>query len=787
MTKINELLSDIRTRDLVLPEFQREYVWTRDQAKQLIVSLVKGYPVGGLLIWKTDKPPELKNMPKLPEKMGTLQVLLDGQQRLTTLHMLLTGSIPAYYKPEDILSDPRDLYFNLDSGESQYYQNSRMQGDPMWQRVVDCFTGDGIDPIEIAMQSSQDNSAIPKLAQRLNKNLNALRSTKEVSLPVQAVPPHAGLEEAIDIFDRINSQGTKLTDAELALTHVTAKWPQARRVLKEKMAFCAARDFDFSLTFMTRALVATVTGRALYELIHPRPYPDLQAGWKTLSNVLDYLMNMLPKAAQIHGTDDLNTTNALIPLIAYLARSNGVFPNQKAGHHAVNWLYAALMWARYTAQTDQRLEADLSIVAKEVEPWAALRANIIEQRGRIDVKSDDFEGRTAQHPLYRMVYILAKAHGAMDWFNGVPLGKTVGASYAVHSHHIFPQSLLYGSGFDADNHVHRQMVNEIANRAFLTAASNIPLSNTEPSVYLPTIEAKYPGALARQFIPMDPALWRIERYADFLSARRELLARKLNEHLTALIAEPEEVRHRPIAELVKLGESAVLAFKSTLQRDVVQKQPNKALRKSCLKTIAAFMNTEGGTLLIGVEDDGNILGLDNDLSLVNGSRDKFEQTIINMICDEIGPALSHSFKIRFEDVSGKLVCVVETDPVSEGVFVKGEKGKEFLSGLGTRRDPSIRLTPMPTSQHERERLSHSPRPPRCRVVENLGRPHRNRSSANGDRSTVRAFPSTITSASASPVAGALRMPQTLWPVATKAPFTPGTGPISGRPWAVTGR
>jgi hypothetical protein len=647
-----------------------------------MVSLVKGYPVGGLLIWKTDKPPELKNIAKLPEKMGTVQVLLDGQQRLTTLHMLLAGSIPAYYRPEDILSDPTDLYFNLDTAEFQYYQSSRMQGDPMWQRVVDCFAGDGVDPYEIAMRSGQDGSVALKLAQRLNKNLNSLKAIKEVTLPVQAVPPHAELEEAIDIFDRINSQGTKLTDAELALTHVTAKWPQARRVLKEKMSFCAERDFDFNLTFMTRALVTTVTGRALYELIHPRPYADLQAGWKTLTNVLDYLMNMLPKAAHIHGTDDLNTSNALIPLIAYLARSKGVFPTQKSAQHAVNWFYAALMWARYTAQTDQRLEADLSIVAKEEEPWAKLCANIIEQRGRIDVKSDDFEGRTAQHPLYRMVYILAKSHGAVDWFNGVPLGKTVGPSYALHSHHIFPQSLLYSSGYDADNHVHRQMVNEIANRAFLTAASNIPLSNAEPNDYLPTIEAKYPGALAKQFIPMDPALWKIDRYEDFLNARRDLLARKLNEHLQALIAEPEEVRHRPIAELVKLGESAVLEFKSTLQWDVVQKQPNKALRKSSLKTIAGFMNTEGGTLLIGVEDGGNICGLDDDLNLLGGSRDKFEQTLVNIISDEIGPALSHYYRVRFESVDGKLVCVVEVDAVTDGVFVKGDKGKEFYIRVG---------------------------------------------------------------------------------------------------------
>jgi hypothetical protein len=187
-----------------------------------------------------------------------------------------------------------------------------------------CSPRTTIDPFQMAMQSGRDGPAMVELASRLNHNLNALRAVKDVSLPVQVVPHHAQLEDAIDIFDRINSQGTKLTDAELALTHVTAKWPLARRVLKEKMEFCEARDFDFNLTFMTRALVATVTGRALFELIHPRTLPELQAGWKALHKVLDSLMTVLPKAAHINSTEDLNTTNALIPLIAYLARNKGL-------------------------------------------------------------------------------------------------------------------------------------------------------------------------------------------------------------------------------------------------------------------------------------------------------------------------------------------------------------------------------------------------------------------------------------------------------------------------------
>ena len=265
----------------------------------------------------------------------------------------------------------------------------------------------------------------------------------------------------------------------------------------------------------------------------------------------------------------------LIPLIAYLSRGSGVFPNQKAIRHAVNWFYSALIWARYTAQTDQRLEADLSIIAKEVEPWGTMCNQIIDQRGRIDVKASDFEGRTAQHPLYRLTFVVSKAHGALDWFNGVPLGVTHGTAYAIHSHHIFPQALLYKSGWESENYLHRQIVNEIANRAFLTTESNLTLSDTQPAEYLPQVEEKYPGALAKQFIPMDAALWRADRYREFLEARRELLARKINEFRNALISEREVAQHRSVAELVTLGESMVLEFKATFQWDVVQDKQNE--------------------------------------------------------------------------------------------------------------------------------------------------------------------------------------------------------------------
>lgn len=76
--KISELLDGIAKFDLLLPEFQREYVWTREQAKQLMVSLYKEYPTGSLFFWKTDDPPDIKNAEIPKERLETAQVILNG-------------------------------------------------------------------------------------------------------------------------------------------------------------------------------------------------------------------------------------------------------------------------------------------------------------------------------------------------------------------------------------------------------------------------------------------------------------------------------------------------------------------------------------------------------------------------------------------------------------------------------------------------------------------------------------------------------------------------------------
>jgi uncharacterized protein with ParB-like and HNH nuclease domain len=124
--KISQILDKIDEYQLFVPAFQREYVWNREDAKNLMYSLIREYPTGTLLTWETNSPPELKGKRAYDPKQGAIKLVLDGQQRITTLYMIVRGEIPPYYSREDITHDTRNLYVNLETLDLEYYSPTRM-------------------------------------------------------------------------------------------------------------------------------------------------------------------------------------------------------------------------------------------------------------------------------------------------------------------------------------------------------------------------------------------------------------------------------------------------------------------------------------------------------------------------------------------------------------------------------------------------------------------------------------------------------------------------------------
>ena len=157
--------------------------------------------------------------------------------------------------------------------------------------------------------------------------------------------------------------------------------------------------------------------------------------------------------------------------------------------------------------------------------------------------------------------------------------------------------------------------------------------------------------------------------------------RKLRRFLTTICKIGE---FKPVDELIQEGESDTLEFKSTLQWSVKEDCQDDRLKVAVLKTIVAFLNSQGGTLLIGVEDDGNIFGLEKDLSLLSKKNvDEFQQRLVRLILDNIGSYFINKYiKIRFENLEGKEICIVDVKRALKKAFLKTDKGLEFYIRLG---------------------------------------------------------------------------------------------------------
>lgn len=688
MEPIKNLLDKVESNEIVLPEFQREFVWLKSQAKELMKSLYEGYPIGSLLIWVTQDPPEIKNDAVDREQYGLFKVLLDGQQRLTVLYLLAKDEIPPYYTEEDIRNDPRNLYFNLTNGEFRY-ENKSIRESLEWVKLTDIFN-DEISVFEIARKTADNgNDGNDARDQELEKaklydeQKSRVENILSHSLPVQELPKSAEVHQAIDLFDKVNSQGTDLGDAELALAHMSAQWPYIRRHIKELQSEMANKGYNFSLEFYVKCIIGVVTRGMTYEKVYNTPKKTLKEKWKKLEKIMAYIANFLKNEAHMPDSSYLSTSSVLIPLVAYLdERDIKMTMNEK--NDFLKWIYAALMWSRYGGSTDTKLEKDLSLLKIGNQPTKELMEEIRDQRGRIDVEPSDLDGRGKRSKrFYNMLRIIIRANNPVDWKTGEPLR----GSYELQSHHIFPKSRLYGELYDSKNHMGKKRVNEIANRVFLTPRGNLEIFDDLPENYLRQVKNDHPEAIKSQLIPDNLELWKLENYEEFLKKRRKLIAEEINDFMNSLESGIEKEEEEGIMDLIEKGENDRIEFKETILYDVYQNQANKDLKYEAVKEIAAFANSNGGTLIIGVEDeDKEIKGIDRDLPLMKkGNKDSFELELNQAISDKLNESFVSIYtQLEFVEVDGKELCVVSVEPSSDPVYYGAERDFYVRMGSSTR-------------------------------------------------------------------------------------------------------
>lgn len=691
--KISQIIDKIDEQQLFVPAFQREYVWKRQHAKDLINSLIKDYPTGTMLVWDTNNPPELKGRHKYEERQGTVKLILDGQQRITTLYMLLTGNIPPYYKTEEILQDPRSLHVNIETLELEYYKKTAMQNNPLWLKITDIFKGKiRLFDIVNEIEKQQPEGGLSK--ERINKiddNIRAIQHIKDRDFVEQIIPTKASIKDAIDIFYIVNASGVNLTDAELALAQISGYWPQARERIKVKLNELEKNGWVFNLDFMMYVLLGVMhnLGSKMEKLHTIDNMPRIIEVWEQLEkDTLDYIFNVMKSQAYIDHTKEINSVYALVPIIVFAFNKGKDRMTQIEISKAIKWFYYSQIRNRYVSQLPQKLDRDLRVIVSDPNPFDKL-ITVISQERKLEIDKDEFIGVGVSHPLWGLMKWYFKSKGAKCLSTGIHLRKNMGKKYDLEYDHIFPYSVLKESGYNMNNRLKYSFAQEITNRAVLTTVANRTKSAMLAEGYLSEVREKFPDSLKLQCIPEDEELWKLDNYEMFLEKRRKILSKELNQFLENLTETKTEEVNIDIYDMIQAGENHHVEFKTTLRYDMKTNQVNKELEQVVLKTIAAFSNGQGGTLIMGVTDEYEVVGLDNDYNtLKEGNKDNFELHLRNLVNKAYGVDFAaNNLTISFPMINDTEICVVEIKPGNKPVYTEvadkyGIKSEKFYLRSG---------------------------------------------------------------------------------------------------------
>ena len=256
-----------------------------------------------------------------------------------------------------------------------------------------------------------------------------------------------------------------------------------------------------------------------------------------------------------------------------------------------------------------------------------------------------------------------------------------GSKATFEQHHLFPRGYL--KTLDITD---LRQVNQIANFAVVEWPDNLKISDTAPADYAIPLDAKYSGLDREQMLfwhGLPPNWWELP-YEEFLRERRSRMANVVRDAYDLLAGHaPSAVAPKiSISELLAAGEGSDTEFKSTLRTNLHTGQADEKMHLATLKSIAGFLNTKGGRLIIGVDDNGKAIGLSSD-SFPN--EDKMGLHLVNLIRDRLGDVFLPYIHTQFEEENGERVLVVHCEKGPKPCFVKDAAAQRFFV-TGRQRD-----------------------------------------------------------------------------------------------------
>ena len=561
---VGSLIDMIQRGELQLPEIQRHYVWRAPRVRDLLDSLYRGYPSGSVLVWETDRAVPTRDLQvhERPTNGAPTKLLLDGQQRLTSLAAVLSGK-PIHVRGR---KRPIDILFNLDHPDGPPVEASDIESDAESllddkdEPAADDEDDDNDDDLQGRLQKRTFVVASKQLAQlpnwvsvtevfkqsgdrdflkkagvvgfddprydRYSERLKRLRALRDYLYVMHVLERELSYEEVAEIFVRVNSLGAKLRSSDLALAQISARWPGLLAVIEAFQEECEERWFTLDTGLLVRTMVVFATKQPKFTSVGSIPVERMKEAWEQAKDGLRFAINFLRANAGIEDESLLSAPSLIIPLAVFSRLKDNRITDEE-GRDLLYWLLAANSRGRYSRGSSETLLAEDLATLFRGEPPSVLIETLRRQFGRLHIEPDDLKGRGARSPLFSLAYLALKAAGARDWHTGLGLSLThQGQLHFIQWHHIFPKAVLKKHEYE------KAETNEIANMAFISGQTNRRLSAKPPAEYFPKIiEHHGPTALSSQAIPADPKLHEVESYREFLAERRRELARVMNEHL----------------------------------------------------------------------------------------------------------------------------------------------------------------------------------------------------------------------------------------------------------------
>jgi hypothetical protein len=514
--KIDKLIPRIADGDVKIPAFQRHFVWKPGQVIELLDSIYNDYPIGSILLWNSHE--KLKatrnicgfNIPDRPESYP-VNYVLDGQQRLSAIYAVFCKDRTQSVGVDDNADlEAFDLYFDLDS--------------PAFLAKADLLPENQSFPLKSLFDITAFVNILKELPERYHTVVQDLHTRfNNYEVPVVTLKNRTKTEVGI-IFERINSTGTKLTTLDLMVAwtwsddfHLQVQINELLEALKQK-GFEDLPDKTI-LQCLSAIIQKSTSTRSILKLSPESVHNQFDKLVASMEKAIDFLSTQL----KVTG-DFLPHVQQLIPLTFFFSRVNSASNNQIKC--LKQWFWKTSFSRRYSAQTDDKLDADIAFFEQLVDenPEGAARYSYTTTSDQL-IK----QRFTKSSPLVRAFLVLLAQNHPVDLVHGglVDLGAALSEYNSKEYHHIFPRAHLKKREFLPDK------IDSLCNFCFLTADSNKKISSRAPSDYFATVipQGNLGAILESNLMPLNKEVYEKNDYENFLKLRSQRVIEFLDKQL----------------------------------------------------------------------------------------------------------------------------------------------------------------------------------------------------------------------------------------------------------------